>query len=232
MITHRNLLANMRLISGCADGGPDSRAFCWLPVIHDMGLIGQVLWMLFLGGCTTLTSPTEFLRRPYRWLQLLDELNADFSVAPNFAYDLCVRTVSEDKVPGLDLSRWRVTFNGAEPVQARSWPSSRRSSGGGFRAEAFLPCYGLAEATLLVTGTAADSAPVITTVDAEALARGSSSPWPPGTVRASWSAVARWTGPGCGSWTPGLVPRCRTPGSARSGCAARASPRGTGAAPT
>lgn len=173
MITHRNLLANMRLISGCADGGPDSRAFCWLPVIHDMGLIGQVLWMLFLGGCTTLTSPTEFLRRPYRWLQLLDELNADFSVAPNFAYDLCVRTVSEDKVPGLDLSRWRVTFNGAEPVQARSLAKFQEKFGpAGFRAEAFLPCYGLAEATLLVTGTAADSAPVITTVDAEALARG------------------------------------------------------------
>jgi acyl-CoA synthetase (AMP-forming)/AMP-acid ligase II len=173
MITHGNLLSNMRLISECADGGPHSRSFCWLPVIHDMGLIGQVLWMLYVGGYSVLTSPTEFLRRPYRWLELLGELKAHFTVAPNFAYDLCVRTVSEEKVRGLDLSGWRVTFNGAEPVQAQSLAKFEEKFGPvGFKPETFLPCYGLAEATLLVTGTRADSRPVITSVDAELLARG------------------------------------------------------------
>ncbi|MFF7192013.1 fatty acyl-AMP ligase [Streptomyces sp. NPDC008222] len=184
MITHRNLLSNMRLISECAEGGPHSRAFGWLPVIHDMGLIGQVLWMLYLGGCTVLTSPTEFLRRPYRWLELLDELNIDFTVAPNFAYDLCVRTVSEEKIRGLDLSGWRVTFNGAEPVQAQSLAKFEEKFGpAGFEPETFLPCYGLAEATLLVTGTRADSRPAITTVDAERLARGEFVPADPGPGR-------------------------------------------------
>ncbi|WP_405775447.1 fatty acyl-AMP ligase [Streptomyces sp. NBC_00859] len=180
MITHRNLLSNMKLISECADGGPHSRSFGWLPVIHDMGLIGQVLWMLCLGGCSVLTSPTEFLRRPYRWLELLNELNIDFTVAPNFAYDLCVRTVSEEKVRGLDLSGWRVTFNGAEPIQAQSLAKFEEKFGPvGFRSETFLPCYGLAEATLLVTGTRADSKPVITTVDAELLAQGEFVPTDP-----------------------------------------------------
>lgn len=173
MITHRNLLSNIDLISECADGGTDTRGIGWLPVIHDMGLIGQVLWTLSVGGWAVLSSPTEFLRRPYRWLELIDELKLTFTAAPNFAYELCVRTVSEERVAKLDLSSWRVSFNGAEPIQPTVLARfAEKLAPTGFRAETFLPCYGLAEATLLVSGGRKDSRYVLSKVDSAALAQG------------------------------------------------------------
>lgn len=173
MITHRNLLSNMDLISECVGGGTDTRGIGWLPVIHDMGLIGQVLWTLSVGGWAVLSSPTEFLRRPYRWLELIDELKLTFTAAPNFAYELCTRTVPEARVARLDLSSWRVSFNGAEPIEPDVLAGfAEKFAPAGFRAETFLPCYGLAEATLLVSGRRKDTRYVLSAVDATSLAQG------------------------------------------------------------
>ncbi len=173
MITHGNLLSNMELISECADVGPHARGFGWLPVIHDMGLIGQILWMAYIGGTMFLASPTDFLRRPYRWLELIDELDIDFTVAPNFAYELCVRTLTPERIAKLDLSGWQVTFNGAEPIQAATLKAfAEKFAPAGFRPQTYVPCYGLAEATLMVSGKRRGIEPTTAIVDADSLALG------------------------------------------------------------
>ncbi|UQA92492.1 fatty acyl-AMP ligase [Streptomyces halobius] len=173
MITHGNLLDNLELIRQCVGGGPETRGCGWLPLIHDMGLMGQVLWIAYVGGRCLLMPPTEFLRRPYRWLELIDAHGIDSVAAPNFAYQLCNRTVTDERIAKLDLSRWKVAFNGAEPVLADTLATfAERFGPAGFRVETFVPCYGMAEATLFVCGTDKGVAPTVTTVDPAALAKG------------------------------------------------------------
>ncbi|WP_369392742.1 fatty acyl-AMP ligase [Streptomyces sp. CG1] len=183
MITHRNLMDNFRRIHQYVGGGPGMRVCGWLPVIHDMGLVGQVLFMIYLGGWCLLMPPTEFLRRPHRWLEIIDQFDIEATVAPNFAYELCVRVISEEKLRNLDLSRLRVAMNGAEPIHAETLEKfTARFAAAGFRREVFLPCYGMAEATLLVTGTPADAVPASVTVDPSALAAGELIPAEPTVV--------------------------------------------------
>ena len=138
-----------------------------------MGLIGGVIQTLYCGGSSTLFSPVSFLQRPIRWLQAISRTGATISGAPNFAYELCVEKTTPEERAGLDLSRWRVAFNGAEPVRPETLDRFAGAfAPAGFRREAFLPCYGLAEATLLVSGGPSGSPPVVLSVDAEALGRG------------------------------------------------------------
>lgn len=125
----------------------------WLPMYHDMGLIGSVLGTVYSGGSCVLMSPSAFAQRPGRWLEAISRFGATASGAPNFAYDLCVDRIGREERAALDLSSWEVAFNGAEPLR----PATLRRFADafadcGFRAQAFTPCYGLAEATLLVTG--------------------------------------------------------------------------------
>jgi amino acid adenylation domain-containing protein len=155
VLSHANLLHNSGQIHRFFGNSPDSRAVAWLPPYHDMGLIGGILQPLYGGFPITLMSPTAFLERPLRWLAAISRYGATASGGPNFAYDLCVRKTSPQDRAGLDLGSWRVAFNGAEPIRMRTLELFAAAFAPyGFRREAFLPCYGLAEATLIVTGGA------------------------------------------------------------------------------
>lgn len=172
-VSHGNLLENLESIRRCYRYDSGFRGVGWLPMTHDMGLIGQVLMTSYVGCWALLMPPTEFLRRPLRWLELIDQFNANITVAPNFAYELCVKRVTDEQAAGLDLSRWEAAVNGAEPIQAATLAAfAERFAPAGFRASTFMPSYGLAEATLLVAGTPKGRGPVVARVDAGVLAKG------------------------------------------------------------
>lgn len=172
MVSHANLVHNEAVISRTFGLGPDTRTGGWLPFYHDMGLIGQVLAPLSSGGSVTLMSPTAFLRRPHHWLDMISRFRLHVSGGPNFCYDYCLRRVTDEQLARLDLSSWRVAYNGAEPVRADTMAAfADRFAPAGFHAEAFAPCYGMAEATLMVSGCGRD-APVVRTVSAPRLEKG------------------------------------------------------------
>ena len=170
MITHSNLLHNSSSIHRAFQHSSNSSVVSWLPMYHDMGLIGGVLQPLYGGFPVTLMSPLIFLQRPIRWLQAISKYRATSSGGPNFAYDLCVRKIQPEHLTTLDLSSWNVAFNGAEPI---NWETLERFAATfepcGFPRKAFYPCYGMAEATLFISG-GLKTAPVVTkTVQGEAL---------------------------------------------------------------
>lgn len=153
MISHANLLLNSDFIRRAFGTSARSQGVIWLPPYHDMGLVGGVLQPVFTGFPCALMSPLTFLRRPLAWLQAVSDRRATASGGPNFAYDLCVRRIGAEDAGELDLSAWEVAFNGAEPVRRTTVDAfSERFADSGFRREAFYPCYGLAESTLMVTG--------------------------------------------------------------------------------
>jgi acyl-CoA synthetase (AMP-forming)/AMP-acid ligase II len=153
MVTHGNLLHNEEMIRQAFGQTADSVIVGWLPLYHDMGLIGNVMQPLYLGARCVLMSPIGFLQSPKRWLAAITRYRATTSGGPNFAYDLCVRKISAVDRADLDLSTWDTAFNGAEPVRAETMARFAEAFGGcGFQAKAFFPCYGLAEATLFVSG--------------------------------------------------------------------------------
>jgi len=158
VVSHGALLANEAAIRASFGVTPDSTIVSWLPLHHDMGLIGGMLQPLYTGGRGVILDPLSFVRRPASWLETISAERADISGGPNFAYDLCVRKVSEQDRAGLDLSSWRVAFNGAAQVYPRTLRAFTAAFAGvGFRPSAHMPCYGLAEATLLVTAARADA---------------------------------------------------------------------------
>ncbi|MGV9889598.1 fatty acyl-AMP ligase [Streptomyces sp. NPDC003395] len=172
VVTHGNLLANLAAIEEALGAGPGERVGGWLPFHHDMGLVGQLLLPLYLGGTSVLLSPEAFLKRPARWLEAIGRYGIGVSGAPDFAYELCARQVTDEQVAGLDLSGWRVAVTGGEPVAAATGRSfTERFAPAGFRPEALTPCYGLAEATLLVSGGCLETVPAARAVDGEALER-------------------------------------------------------------
>lgn len=153
------LLDQARLRANCEEIArgfgihPGSSGGLWLPPYHDMGLVGGILTPLATGIPVTLMSPVTFLRRPLSWLRMVSRYRATIIGAPNFAYDLCVRRATDAEVDALDLSAVELAFTGAEPVRAETMERfAARFGPAGFRAASFLPCYGLAEATLYVTG--------------------------------------------------------------------------------
>jgi acyl-CoA synthetase (AMP-forming)/AMP-acid ligase II len=153
MLSHRNLLHNSAQIAEKFGHTPLSQGVIWLPPYHDMGLIGGILQPLCAGFPCTLMSPLHFLQKPIRWLEAVTRYGATTSGGPNFAYELCVRKIPPERRAGLDLSTWEVAFCGAEPIRKETWEKfadAFRSCG--FRHEAFYPCYGLAEATLIASG--------------------------------------------------------------------------------
>ena len=153
MISHSNLISNLNQIEKSFEQTCDSRTIIWLPPYHDMGLIGGILQPLYTGNIVTLMPHLMFLQRPIRWLQAISRFNATTSGGPNFAYDLCLRKIKPNQREGLDLSTWEVAFNGAEPVNLETLERfSKFFAPCGFSPEAFLTCYGLAEATLMVSG--------------------------------------------------------------------------------
>ncbi|MDN3295378.1 fatty acyl-AMP ligase [Streptomyces ficellus] len=155
VVTHRSLLANQQAISRALGTRPGARLGGWLPLHHDMGLVGQLLHALWLGGTAVLLSPAAFVKRPAHWLETISRYGLTASGAPDFAYDLCVRRINDAQIAGLDLSRWRIAVSGGEPVDPQTLRAfAERFAPAGLRPEALIPCYGLAEATLLVSGAA------------------------------------------------------------------------------
>jgi 1-acyl-sn-glycerol-3-phosphate acyltransferase len=146
-LTHANLLANIRAMARAAEATSDDVFVSWLPLYHDMGLIGAWLAALVVGFPSVVMSPLAFLGRPARWLQAIHRWRGTLSAAPNFAYELCLRRITDDELEGVDLSRWRLAFNGAEAVRPETVRRfAERFARWGLRPEAVAPVYGLAEA--------------------------------------------------------------------------------------
>ena len=153
MVTHANLINNERMIEQTCGHTAESTFVGWLPLYHDMGLIGNVLQPLYIGARAILMPPTAFLQRPVLWLKAISAYGGRTSGGPNFAYEMCVRKISADECQNLDLSSWTVAFNGAEPVHQETMDRFATAFAPyGFQRDAFLPCYGLAEASLIVSG--------------------------------------------------------------------------------
>jgi acyl carrier protein len=167
-LTHANLLANIRSIGEAAQLTSDDVGISWLPLYHDMGLIGAWLTLLHYGVPLKVMSPLAFLTRPERWLQAFHRHRGTISAAPNFAYELAVRKIADKDIEGIDLSCWRAALNGAEPVNPETLTRfAERFAKFGFRREAQLPVYGLAEASLAVTFPPLNRGPRVDFVDRE-----------------------------------------------------------------
>ncbi|MGK7924414.1 MAG: fatty acyl-AMP ligase [Spirulina sp.] len=170
MVSHGNLMDNEAAIARAFNHDDNTIFVGWLPLFHDMGLIGNVLQPFYLGTPSILMSPFSFLQKPVRWLQAISKYRATTSGGPNFAYDFCVEKIKPEQLENLDLSSWQVAFNGSEPVRANTLEQfSAKFAPYGFRQQAFYPCYGMAETTLFVTGGRMDTKPTIKNFDATAL---------------------------------------------------------------
>ncbi|HEV8454769.1 MAG TPA: fatty acyl-AMP ligase [Gemmatimonadales bacterium] len=179
MVSHDNLIQNLRLIRESFAQSTETPSVSWLPPYHDMGLIGGILAPLYVGFPVTLMPPAGFLQRPYRWLRAISRVRATVSGGPNFAYDLCLQRITLEQRAGLDLSSWRVAFNGAEPLNPRTMQEfSEYFEPCGFSPNAFKPCYGLAESTLLVAAAANYTPPVVRSFRESGLTEGRVIPCP------------------------------------------------------
>jgi acyl-CoA synthetase (AMP-forming)/AMP-acid ligase II len=179
VVTHANLLHNAAMIAEALELDDATTAVGWLPHFHDMGLIGMLLQAIYVGASLAFMSPTTFLKRPVRWLEAIDRYGAQVTVAPNFAYELVARRVSDADLARLDLSTLRIAFNGAEPVRAHTLDSVMGRLGtAGFRRDAFVAGYGLAEATLLASAGRVGRRPRYLDVDPVALERHAVAPAP------------------------------------------------------
>lgn len=173
MLTHDNLLHNLKQIAHGFNLTGGDIGLIWLPPYHDMGLIGGILEPLYAGIPVILMSPLDFLQRPVRWLQAITRYKATVSGGPNFAYELCIRKVKQEHREKLDLSTWDIAFNGAEPVRAQTLERFVETFAPcGFRRAAFYPCYGLAEVCVFGTGGLRSHGPLILSVDENTLAMG------------------------------------------------------------
>ena len=186
-VTHANLLHNTAVIADALEVDDTSVGAGWLPHFHDMGLVGMLLTAVYVGADLVFMSPISFLRRPIRWLQAIDRYGATATVAPNFSYELLARRVSEDDLAGLDLSTLRVALNGAEPVRPHVLDAViTRLGAAGFRPDAFVAGYGMAEVTLLASASPVARPPRYLDVDPDALERHDGRCLPTRTARAGW----------------------------------------------
>ncbi len=166
MVSHKNLLHNEKLIASAFRHTTETIVLGWLPLFHDMGLIGNVLQPLYVGFPSVIMPPEAFIQKPLRWLQAISRYNATSSGGPNFAYELCASKIKPQERENLDLSCWDVAFTGAEPVRAATLEKFANTFADyGFKREAFYPCYGMAETTLFVSGGIKSQSPVIEAVD-------------------------------------------------------------------
>ena len=172
MVSHRNLLYNSAYINEGFQHTPESRSLTWLPHFHDMGLIDGIIQPLYMQFPCFLMPATAFLQSPFRWLNAISRYRVTHSGGPNFAYDLCVRKIDAEKRASLDLSSWSVAYDGAEPVRSHTLEEFAAAFAPcGFRRNAFYPAYGLAEATLKVSGGRRNDGPAFCAVVSEALER-------------------------------------------------------------
>ncbi|MBL1078306.1 fatty acyl-AMP ligase [Nocardia sp. 2] len=173
MVSHGNLAANQEMIRHAFDHDEHSTFVGWTPLFHDQGLIGNVLQPLYIGATSVLMAPATFIRKPLLWLHAIARYRAHTSGGPDFAFAACVNHAALAGVPDIDLSSWRVAYNGAEPLRADTLARFAETfAPRGFDGRALYPCYGLAEATLLVTGSVPGAGPRTLTIDTEALHAG------------------------------------------------------------
>ena len=152
-IRHSNVISNQRMIRDAFDHRERLVVIAWAPLHHDQGLIGNLIQPLFIGGCSVMLPPVAFFRDPMLWLELISRYRAHTSGGPNFAFEACVNRYDKIRGSTLDLSCWKVAFNGAEPISIKALREfSKTFQQHGFSNEAFFPCYGLAEGTLFISG--------------------------------------------------------------------------------
>jgi len=201
VLTHDHLLANIRTMGAAVGLSAEDTFVSWLPLYHDMGLIGGWLTSLYFGFMFAVMSPLSFLARPVRWLQAIQQHHGTLSASPNFGYELCVRHIADDELAGVDLSSWRLACNGAEPVSANTIRRfTERFGPYGFRPEAMAPVYGLAETGVGLTFPPLGRPPVIDAIDRDTLARSGRA------VVAADGALARLV-VSCGRPLPGYAVR-------------------------
>ncbi|HBL26090.1 MAG TPA: hypothetical protein DD490_04560, partial [Acidobacteria bacterium] len=170
MVTQANLAHNQWVIQQACGHTEESVFVSWLPVYHDLGLIGNLLQATWVGAPCVLMAPVAFLQSPVRWLRAISRYRGTTSGGPDFAYDLCVHKVPPAEIATLDLSSWQVAFNGAEPVREVTLARFAEAfAPAGFRPGALYPCYGLAEATLMVSGGRPGAETVVREVDGRRL---------------------------------------------------------------
>jgi acyl-CoA synthetase (AMP-forming)/AMP-acid ligase II len=172
-VSHRNLVANAEMINAAFEHDERTTMVGWLPLFHDMGLVGCVMQPVYNGFLSVLMPPVAFIQRPARWLRAISKYRATTSGGPNFGYEMCVVRHRAEQLEGVDLGSWRVAFNGAEPVRSHTLARFTEAFAPyGFRARMHHPCYGMAEATLIVSGGGVDEEPRVLHLDSDALARG------------------------------------------------------------
>lgn len=170
MLTHWNLIHHLAYLQRACGYTPESVTVTWMPYFHDYGLVEGMMEPLYNGSHCYIMSPFSFVKQPLRWLEAISNYKATHSQAPNFAYDLCVRRAKPKQLSTIDLSSWEAAGNAAEPINPKVMESFYETfSTCGFRWNAFAPCYGLAEDTLLVSAKPKLTDPVLCTVDATAL---------------------------------------------------------------
>jgi 8-amino-7-oxononanoate synthase len=185
MISHANLIDNTHTIFHAFRVQPEDSGVFWLPTYHDMGLVGGVIIDVFAGATNVLISPVDFLQKPIAWLAAISKYRATISGGPNFAYDLCVRNITDEQRATLDLSSWALAFVGAEPIQPATLERFAAAFAPcGFKPSAFYPCYGLAEATLMVSGARRGSGATVQAFDDTALTENHVEPVPGGNGQA------------------------------------------------
>lgn len=171
-LTHSNVLANVRGIGEAVQATPHDVVVSWLPLYHDMGLIGSWLFSLYFAHPITVMSPLDFLSRPERWLWAMSDSGGTLCPAPNFSFDLCTAKIPDAALEGVDLSPWRIAINAGEPVLAHTLEAfADRFAASGFRPEAYVPCYGLAESSVALTFPSINRRPVIDVIDRTAFER-------------------------------------------------------------
>jgi acyl-CoA synthetase (AMP-forming)/AMP-acid ligase II len=153
MVSHANLLSNLSMMRKSFGTSSTSTFACWLPLFHDMGLVGNALHAMFVGASCILMAPLSFMQRPLAWLKVISDYQVDFAGCPNFGYDHCIDYLRMRAVEGFDLSSWRVAFNGAEPIRSATLERFATTFAPfGFDRRALFPCYGMAEATVMISG--------------------------------------------------------------------------------
>lgn len=173
LISHDNILHNAGLISRLFGHSQESRGVIWLPPYHDMGLMGGIIQPLFANFPVVLMSPLHFIQRPLRWLQAISRYEATISGGPDFSYALCANKIALANTANIQLNSWEVAFTGGEPVKASTLNQFVEAfTPLGFQRKAFLPCYGMAESTLIASGSSKDALPIIKSFDSHALAKG------------------------------------------------------------
>ena len=179
-VTHGALLHNLGMIGALAADPPRVLAG-WLPHHHDFGLVGLQLHALYAGADLLLAAPAAFVARPVRWLEMITRYRVGFTAAPDFGYAWCTRRITDGQLAGLDLSCLTMAVTGSEPIRARTIDAfTRRFAPVGFRPDAWVPCYGMAEATLMITGTRQGGGPTVRRFDAAALEHRRAEPAPGG----------------------------------------------------